>query len=158
VYGLARQHLTRVSEGTVEEVTVADRIPLVDYLVLDDPPHLTAHRCSDCGATYFDRRNACASCSGTAFEVVDVATEGTLRAYTIVAFAAEGVPVPYVAALVDCDGVKVRGNVVGVDPDPANLPLGMKVRLTTYPMGTDRAGTEAVAFGFTPITTTGVPA
>ncbi len=127
------------------------QVPLVDYLVLDDPPHLTAHRCTGCSATYFDRRNACASCSGTDFVTVDVPRKGTLRAYTIVAFAAKGVPVPYVAALVDCDGIKVRGNVVGVDADPAKLSLGMKVRLTTFPMGTDAAGTEAVAFGFAPL-------
>lgn len=132
---------------------MANQVPLVDYLVLDDPPHLVANRCTACGATYFDRRNGCAACSGAEFETVDVATEGTLRAYTIVEFAAQGVPVPHVAAVVDCDGIAVRGNIVGVDPDPAALPLGMPVRLTTFPMGTDSAGTEAIAFGFTPTAT-----
>ncbi|HET8929850.1 MAG TPA: OB-fold domain-containing protein [Acidimicrobiales bacterium] len=132
---------------------MADQVPLVDYLVLDDPPHLVANRCAACGATFFDRRNACAACSRTEFTTTRVATEGTLRAYTIVAFAAAGVPVPYVAAVVDCDGIEVRANIVGVEPDPAELPFGLPVRLTTFPMGTDSAGTEAIAFGFTPMTT-----
>jgi uncharacterized OB-fold protein len=127
------------------------QIPLVDYLVLGDDPHLEANECASCGARFFDRRNACASCSGTEFTKVKVSTTGELRAYTIVTFAAPGVPVPFVAGVVDCDGTSVRGNVVNVEPDPEHVSLGMKVRLTTYPMGTDEAGTEAIAFGFEPI-------
>jgi uncharacterized OB-fold protein len=130
---------------------VGNQIPLVDYLVLGDEPHLVAHECTACGARYFDRRNACASCSATDFKTVPVATEGELRAFTIVTFAAPGIPVPFVAALVDCAGTSVRGNLVNVEPDPGHVSLGMKVRLTTYSMGEDQAGTEAVGFGFEPI-------
>lgn len=133
---------------------MANQVPLVDYLVLDDPPHLVANRCIACGAAFFDRRNACASCSRTEFATIRVATEGSLRAYTIVAFAAAGVPVPYVAAVIDCDGIDVRGNIVDVDPDPAELPFGLPVRLTTFAIGTDSTGTEAIAFGFAPLETT----
>jgi uncharacterized protein len=74
-----------------------------------------------------------------------------VRAFTIVAFAAPGVPVPFVAAVVDCDGTSVRGNLVNVPPDPEHVELGMKVRLTTVPVGTDDAGTEAVGYGFEPL-------
>jgi uncharacterized OB-fold protein len=130
---------------------VAAQIPLVDYLVLGDDPHLVAHECTRCGARFFDRRNACASCSGTAFTDVDVPTTGEVRAFTIVAFAAAGVPVPFVAAVVDCDGTSVRGNLVNVPPDPEHVELGMKVRLTTVPIGTDETGTEAVGYGFEPL-------
>ncbi len=127
------------------------RIPLVDYLVLDDDPHLVAHRCTSCGARFFDRRNACASCGGTSFEDVPVATSGEVRAFTIVTFAAPGVPVPFVAAVIDCDGTSVRGNLVNVEPDPEHVTLGMKVGLTTFPIGTDDAGVEAIGYGFEPI-------
>ncbi len=131
---------------------MSDRIPLVDYLVLDEgEPHLVANECTSCGARYFDRRNACASCFGTEFRRVDVATEGEVRAFTIIAFAAPGVPVPYVAAVVDADGTSVRTNLINVEPDPDHVELGMKVRLATYPMGTDDAGTEAIGFGFEPV-------
>jgi uncharacterized OB-fold protein len=130
---------------------VAAQIPLVDYLVLGDEPHLVAHECTSCGARFFDRRNACASCSGTSFKDVSVATTGEVRAFTIVAFAAPGVPVPFVAAVVDCDGTSVRGNLVNVPPDPEHVELGMKVRLTTVPIGTDEQGTEAIGYGFEPI-------
>jgi uncharacterized protein len=130
---------------------VSGQIPLVDYLVLGAEPHLVAHECTQCGARFFDRRNACASCSGTSFSDVPVATTGEVRAFTIVAFAAPGVPVPFVAAVVDCDGTSVRGNLVNVPPDPEHVELGMKVRLTTVPVGTDDAGTEAVGYGFEPL-------
>lgn len=131
---------------------MSDRIPLVDYLVLgSDEPHLVANECTSCGARYFDRRNACASCFGTDFRRVDVATTGELQSFTIVSFAAPGVPVPFVAGVVDCDGTSVRANVVNVEPDAAHVQLGMKVKLTTFPIGTDTAGTEAIGFGFEPI-------
>jgi uncharacterized protein len=129
---------------------MAKQIPLVDYLVLGDSPHLAAHECTACGARYFDRRNACASCFGTAFRTVDVATEGELEAFTIVSFAAPGIPVPFVAGVVDCSGTAVRANVINTEPDPEHVKLGMKVRLATYSLGTDDEGTEAVGFGFEP--------
>jgi uncharacterized OB-fold protein len=128
------------------------QVPLVDYLVLDDDPHLVAKACTSCGARFFDRRNACAACGrADGFDDVVIAREGVLRSFTIVSMAAPGIPVPYVAGIVDCEGTSVRTNVVNVEPDPAHVKLGMKVRLTTYPVGSDSAGTEAVNFGFEPI-------
>jgi uncharacterized protein len=129
---------------------VGKRIPLVDYLVLGDDPHLVAHECTSCGARFFDRRNACAACGGSGFDAVRVANEGEVRAFTIVSMAAPGIPVPFVASVVDCDGTSVRGNLVNIPPDPEHVRLGMKVRLTTVPVGTDAAGTEAIGFGFEP--------
>ena len=130
---------------------MAEQVPLVDYLVLGDNPHLVANECTSCGARFFDRRNACASCSGTDFRKADVATEGEVNAFTIVSFAAPGVPVPFVASIVDCDGTSVRGNIINTAPDPEHVQLGMKVKLATYVVGTDSAGTEAVGFGFEPL-------
>ena len=130
---------------------MSSQIPIVDYLVLDDgAPHLVAHECTNCGAHYFDRRNACASCSGIEFRAFDVPTDGVLRTFTIVSFAAPGIPVPFVAGVIDCGGTSVRANVINVDADPEHVTLGMKVRLATYSLGTDEAGTEAVGFGFEP--------
>jgi len=131
---------------------MGERIPMVDYLVLDDgEPHLVAHQCTACGARFFDRRNACAKCFATDFEMVPIATEGTVRTFTIVTFAAPGVPVPFVASVVDCDGTQVRANLVNVEPDPDHVHDGMKVRLSTYSLGVDGEGTEAIGFGFEPV-------
>jgi len=127
-------------------------IPFVDYLVLDDgEPHLVANECTSCRARFFDRRNACAGCFGTEFRRVNVATQGVVRAFTIVAFAAPGVAVPYTAGLVELDGTSARGNIINCPADPEHVTLGMRVRLATYSMGADEAGTEAINFGFEPI-------
>ncbi len=131
--------------------TTTSQVPLVDYLVLGDEPHLVANECTSCGARFFDRRNACAACFATEFRKVDVPTEGTVRAFTIVAFAAPGVPVPFVAAIIDCDGTSVRGNLINVPADPEHVSTGMQVRLATYSLGTDDEGTEAIGFGFEPV-------
>jgi uncharacterized OB-fold protein len=130
---------------------VSGQVPIVDYLVLGGEPHLVASECTSCGARFFDRRTACASCSGTSFRKVDISTEGEVRSFTIVSMAAPGIQVPFVAAIIDCGGTTVRGNVVNVSPDPEHVGLGMKVKLTTFPVGTDSQGTEAIGFGFEPI-------
>ena len=126
------------------------QIPLVDYLVLGNDPHLEAWECTQCQARFFDRRNACASCSWSEFKRVRVANECTVRAFTIVTFAAPGVPVPFVSAVIDCDGTPVRANVINVDPTPEKVSTGMRVRLATFPMGADDGGVEAIGFGFEP--------
>ena len=128
------------------------QVPLVDYLVLGDRPHLVARECVSCGARFFDRRNACASCGkADGFSQVEVPTEGELRAFTIVAYAAPGIPVPFAAGVADCGGTSVRGNVINTSPDPEHIRTGMKVRLATYVVGTDDEGTEAIGFGFEPV-------
>ena len=127
------------------------QVPLVDYLHLEPEPHLVAQVCSNCGARFFDRRNACARCGKTEFGTARVDGSGELRAFTIVHRAAPGIPVPFVSAIVRTDdGTWVRSNVVNCDPTPETVTLGMRVRLTTYPVGTDDDGTEAVAFGYEP--------
>jgi uncharacterized OB-fold protein len=134
-----------------EPMSTVTKIPLVSYLHLDPSPHLVASECTSCGARFFDRRNACASCFATdGFTSVDVPTEGLLKSFSIVTFAAPGVPVPFVAGIVDCGGTSVRGNIINVDPDPAKLLLGMKVRLALTTLGTDDNGAEGIGFGFEP--------
>jgi uncharacterized OB-fold protein len=131
---------------------MAEQIPMVDYLVLDDgEPHLVAQECTSCGARFFDRRNACAKCFSMEFTTVPIAKEGTVRAFTIVTFAAPGIPTPFVASVVDCEGTQVRANLTNVEPDPDHVRTGMKVRLATYPLGEDSEGTTAVGFAFEPV-------
>src|SRR5580692_11488789 len=131
--------------------TSAGQIPMVGYLVLsgDGPPHLVAQRCANCGATFFDRRNACAACGLRQFEATPVRNTGMLRSFTIVHRAAPNVPAPYISAVVELDGGGViKANLVGVEPDPKGIHLGGRVHRTTFVAGTDDDATEAVAFGY----------
>jgi uncharacterized OB-fold protein len=131
---------------------MAEQVPLVDYLVLGDDPHLQANQCASCAARFFDRRNACASCGGTEFTKVAVDRFGEVRSFSIVAFAAPGVAVPFAPAVVDCGGTSVSGNIVNTPADPEHVRLGMKVQLTTFVIGTDSAGVDAIGFGLEPLT------
>lgn len=129
--------------------TAPARVPLVSYLELD-PPHLVALECVNCGARFFDRRNACASCGGEGFAKADIPTTGTLRTFSIVAVSIPGVEVPFVAAVVDCGGTSVRGILVDVPPDPGHVKVGMPVTLVTKSQGVDEDGVEAIGYGFAP--------
>jgi uncharacterized OB-fold protein len=130
---------------------VRSDIPLVDYLVLDESPHLVAHECTTCGARYFDRRVACASCaSAVAFAKVALPAEGVVDTFTIVMHDSPGVEVPFVAAVVECDGTHVRANLVNVEADPDHVRAGMRVRLVTWPVATDVGGKDVIGFGFEP--------
>ena len=54
------------------------------------------------------------------------------------------------SGVIDCDGTSVRGNLATSPPTPTTSRSGMKVRLTTYSLGADDNGTEAIGFGFEP--------
>ena len=138
-------------EAVAFKTVPAVRVPLVSYLRLEPEPHLVATECVSCRARYFDRRNACARCGQTGFQETRVEDSGELRAFSIVHRAAPGIPVPFVSAIVQTgDGTWVRSNVVNCDPTPEAVELGMAVKLTTYSIGADDDGTEAVAFGYEP--------
>jgi uncharacterized OB-fold protein len=127
------------------------QLPYVSYLQLGDEPHLVAQECQSCHALYFDRRNACARCGQQDFGARRLADEGAVRAFTIVHRATPDVQVPYISAIVDLDGGGVvKANLVGVAPDPDQVRLGMRVQLTTFGVGTDSEGVEAVGFGYRP--------
>ena len=131
-------------------MATATVVPLVDYLILGDAPYLEVNECTACKAHFFDRRNACANCSGTEFTKVSIPNDGELISFTIVTFAAPGVQVPFVSGIINCGGTSVRANLVNVEADPEHVTLGMKVKLTTFSMGADSAGTEAIGFGYEP--------
>lgn len=135
----------------MSQTAAADPVPIVGYLSLDDPPQLVATVCTACGAYYFDHRDACASCFGATFTTEPVSPRGTLETFTVVEVAAPGVAVPYVAGVVDCAGISVRANIVNVEPTVDSVRLGMPLRLTTFPIGTDDDGRTAIGFGFEPV-------
>jgi len=126
------------------------QVPVVDYLSLDGAPSLMGNRCKDCDAVFLQRHNGCAKCGGRAFERVELPRTGFLRTFTIVFRGSRGDP--FVSAVVELDdGTIVKTNLLDVPPDAEQVPLGGRVELATYPVGTDTHGTEAIAFGFRPV-------
>ncbi len=135
---------------TAETTDSPAQIPLVDYLVLGDDPHLVANECTSCGARFFDRRNACASCFATEFRTVALATEGELRR------SPSWPSPPRRAGALRRRRRRLRRHQRAGQRDQrrarprARARSGMKVKLATYPIGTDGDGTEAIGFGFEP--------
>ncbi len=128
------------------------RIPIVDYLVIDDgEPYLVAHEAVGSGALTFTRRNADPVSGEPGFVPRRLATTGTVRAFTVVHRDAPGVEVPYASVVVALDGGGVvRGRLVGTSRHPRNVATIERVRLTTFVAGVDDHGTEAIAFAFEP--------
>lgn len=134
------------------ESSMTPQLPYVSYLELGQDPHLVAQECRSCGAIFLDRRNACASCGGIEFSGRRLSDDGTLRAFTIVHRATPDVTVPYVSAIVDlAGGGVVKANLVGIEPEPDRITLGMRVTLATFVVGMDAEGTQAVGFGYRPV-------
>ena len=131
---------------------MARRIPMVDYLVLDEEgPTLVAHECVFCEALYFERRNACAHCGADVFTPRKLARTGVVTSFTIVHRSAPGVQVPFFSVVVALDGGgSVKATLRDIDVDPDLITPHFPVELTTFVAGVDSEGDQAVAFAFRP--------
>ena len=108
-------------------------LPVVDFLKIPESgdPYLEGYRCKSCQATFLGERTVCSKC-GTrgALGPVKLANKGKLYVYSIVHRSFPGVAVPYVSAVVDLEGGgTVKGNLIGIEPDPAKIRLGMPVEV-----------------------------
>ena len=99
--------------------------------------------CDTCGTTYFYPRPICPRCFSRDTRWVRSSGRGTLYAFSIVhrpptpAFQDR---VPYVAALVELEGgARLPTNLIDVDPDPANLHIGMPVEVVFDDISADIA-------------------
>jgi uncharacterized OB-fold protein len=99
---------------------------------------LRIQQCNSCGKHYFYPRPFCRYCQSA--DVVWRAASGTGR---LVSYVINYRPVPpadpgqpQVIALVELDeGPRLMTNIVGVSPEPGNLPLDSRVRVDFEPRG-----------------------
>ncbi|MER3397829.1 MAG: hypothetical protein C4315_07000 [Chloroflexota bacterium] len=92
---------------------------------------LWLRKCNDCQKAYFYPRDICPHCFSRKTTWVKASGRGTLYTYAIVyrppspAFRDK---VPYVVALVELEeGPRMPTNLVGIEPDPAKIKIGMPV-------------------------------
>lgn len=89
--------------------------------------------CNDCSNTYFYPRDICPRCFSRNTTWIQSSGRGTVYTYSIVhrqphpSFKDD---VPYVVAVVEVDGARIATNLVGVDPDPEKIKVGMAVEVT----------------------------
>jgi uncharacterized protein len=106
-------------------------LPVVDFLKIpaDGEPYLEGHRCKACGAVFLGERNVCSKCgTRNQIEAIRLSDRGRLHVYSIVHRSFPGIDVPYVSAVVDLEGGgTVKGNLIGIDPNPEKIQFGMPV-------------------------------
>lgn len=131
-------------------------LPAVPYLKLpeDGDPYLEGYKCGACGATFLGERNVCSKCGARdQMSTVTLPTSGKLYAYSIVHRSFPGIEVPYISAVVDLDdGTAIKGNLIGVEPDPDKIEFDMPVEVVfDDALGRkDRDGNSYMAYFFQP--------
>lgn len=94
---------------------------------------LWLRHCRDCGKTYFYPRDICPGCFSRNTAWARSSGRGTLYSFSIVHRAPAPIfrdSVPYVVAIVELEGgARLPTNLVGVDPDPAKIRVGMAVEV-----------------------------
>jgi len=131
-------------------------LPAVDFLKIPESgdPYLEGHKCGSCGAVFLGKRETCSKC-GTRGKLAPtkLSNDGHLYVYSIVCRSFPGIQVPYVSAIVDLEGGgTVKGNLIGVDPDPKKIAMGMPVRVVYKDaLGRkDREGNSYLSYFFEP--------
>jgi uncharacterized OB-fold protein len=84
---------------------------------------------------------------------VRLSNRGTLYVYSIVHRSFPGIETPYISAIVDLDGGgTVKGNLIGVDPDPEKIRFGMPVEVVYKDaLGRkDKEGNAYISYFFQP--------
>lgn len=94
---------------------------------------LRIQRCNSCGQAYFFPRPFCPNCASRDVAWFTASGRGTLHTYVISHRPALGFKdvVPYVIAIVELEeGPRMMSNIIGVDPTPEALPVGLPVEVT----------------------------
>ena len=138
-----------------EEAAATGPLPVVPFLKIPakGDPYLEGHKCGGCGTIYLGERTTCAKCyARDEIKPVKLSNEGELYVFSIVHRSFPGIETPYVSAIVDLDGGgTVKGNLIGIDPDPAKIKPGMPVEVIYKVAPTkDRDGNEYLAYYFQP--------
>lgn len=139
-----------------EAVAAAKKpLPVVPFLKIPETgdPYLEGVRCSACKAVFLGARDVCANCGARKqLEPLRLSNKGELYVFSITHRSFPGIETPYVSAVVDLDGGgTVKGNLIGIEPDPKKIKMGMRVDVV-YQVAPrkDREGNEYLTYYFQP--------
>jgi uncharacterized OB-fold protein len=116
-------------------------------------PFLEGFKCKSCNAISLKPRLACGKCGGRdTVEPYRLSNKGTLHAFSIIYRAFPGIEVPFISAIADLEGGgTIKTNLIGIEPDPEKIKLGMDVDIV-YEMASrkDAEGNEYLAYFLKP--------
>ncbi len=111
----------------------APSLPVSSFMKISEAgePYLEGMVCAGCAVVSFGRRIACPRCGERAEPTARrLSSEGSLYAFSIVYRSFPGIAVPFVSAVVDLDGGgTLKGNLIGVEPNPERIKPGMRVQV-----------------------------
>jgi len=131
-------------------------LPVVSWLKLPEggDPYLEGEKCGACGAVFVGERETCSKCGARGrMKAIKLSNKGKLYAYSIVHRSFPGIEVPYISAIVDLEGGgTVKGNLIDVEADPANLEFDMPVEVVFRDaLGRkDKDGNSYISYFFKP--------
>ena len=130
-------------------------LPITPLLHIPDSgdPFLEGRKCKSCGAISLKTRMACGKCGGRdTFEPFRLSNKGTLHSFSIMYRAFPGIDVPFVSAIADLEGGgTIKTNLIGIDPDPEKINLGMDVDVVYETASRkDAEGNEYLAYFLKP--------
>lgn len=132
----------------MEDTAKSPLLPATSYTRVreDGSVYLVGSRCTRCDAKCLGERSHCGRCGARdALEPYTLASRGRLYNYTIVRRSYPGITVPFISAIVDLeDGTSVKGNLLGVAPDPEAIRFDMPVRVVFR--GAETANAEAAGY------------
>ena len=121
-------------------------------------PFLQGYKCSQCGEVMLEHRRGCPNCAALgSLNACRLSDTGRLFTYTIVHRSFPGIVTPFISAVVKLDGGGfIKGNLVGVKPEPAAIEFDMPVRVEFD--NVDVGGTMVLRYVFVPVKPQGGPA
>lgn len=129
--------------------------PITPLLHIPDSgdPYLEGRKCKSCGAISLKPRLACGKCGARdSYEPYRLKEKGKLHAFSIIHRAFPGIETPFVSAIADLEGGgTIKTNLIGIDPDPEKIQLGMDVEIVYQNAGRkDAEGNEYMAYFLKP--------
>lgn len=94
---------------------------------------LVIQQCADCGDAQFFPRALCIHCGGRSLNWIESSGRGTLFTFAIVHVAPHpgfSGDLPYITAIVELEEhVKMPSQVIGIEPEPGHLRIGMPLQV-----------------------------
>lgn len=107
------------------------------------------NKCKSCGKTSFPAVELCPFCSSEDLEKVPLSTEGTVFSFSITRVPVGPFKPPIIGAYIDLpEGTRVFGQI---HADEEQVNTGMKVRVETGVLWTEKDGTEVLGYYYVPV-------
>ena len=106
------------------------------------------NKCNDCGKTSFPAMELCPACASGNVRKVPLSTEGTVFSWSVTRVPVGSFKPPFIGAYIDLpEGTRIFGQI---HADIEKVKTGMKVKVQTGIVWTEKDGTEVFGYYYVP--------